>query len=50
MAGWLDSVKFRHFGYILKALVNFVRVYLVFGKIKILIWQLFLQLGQFSLL
>ena len=42
-----DSAKFRHFGNILKALVNFDKVYLVFGQILNLLWQFFMILGQF---
>ena len=34
-------MKYSHFGNILKALVNFLRVYLVFGKILNLLWPLF---------
>ena len=37
---WPDWAKFRNFGNILKALVNFVKVCLVFGKILRLLWQI----------
>ena len=48
---WVDSVqpdlaKFRHFGTILKALGKFLMVYLVFGKILIILWQKCFNIGQ----
>ena len=37
---WPDMAKFRHFGKIFKVLGKILRVYLVFGKILKLIWQI----------
>ena len=36
---WPDLTKFRHFGTILKVLGKLLKLYLVFGKILILLWQ-----------
>ena len=47
---WPDLVKFHHFGNILKALVSFEMVYIVFGKTLKLLWLFLMLLGQFSLL
>ena len=38
-AVWPDLAKFRHFGTIMKELGNFLRVFLVFGKMLSLLWQ-----------
>ena len=43
---WPDLAKFRHFGNILKALIKFAIVYLVFGQILNLHWQLFYAIGS----
>ena len=40
--------EISHFGNILKALVNFAGVYLVFGKILNLLCQLLYAIGQFA--
>ena len=39
---WSDLPKFRHLGNILKALVGFVKVYLVFGQILNLLSRRFI--------
>ena len=44
---WPDLAKFCHFGIISKVLGNFLRVYLVFGKLFILLWQNYYAIGQF---
>ena len=41
-----DLAKFRHSGTILKVLGKFLRVYLVFGKMLILLWQKCNDIGQ----
>ena len=43
---WPDLAKLWQFGKKLKALGNFVRVSLVFGKILNPLWQFFIALGQ----
>ena len=43
---WPDLAKFHHVGTILKVLVKFFRVCLVFGKIMILLWQKCFTIGQ----
>ena len=45
-----SATRFRHIGKILKALGNFERVYLVFGKMSTLLWQLNYTIRQFLLL
>ena len=38
--------KFRHFGKIFKVLGNFGGIYLLFGKILDLLWQVLFVIGQ----
>ena len=45
-AVWPDLSKFRHISTLFKVLGNFLRVYLVFGKIMILLWQKCFTIGQ----
>ena len=46
---WPDLVKFRFLGNILKVFGHFLSNYLVFGKIVILLWQIFDAFGKISL-
>ena len=43
---WPDTVIFRHFGKLLKALGNFDQVYFGFGKILNLFWRFHFTIGQ----
>ena len=43
---WPDLAIFRHFGKTLKVLCNFSRIYLLFGKILNLLWQILCTFGQ----
>ena len=43
---WPDFAKFRRFGKIFKVLDNFLRVYLLFGKLLHRIWQILYAIGQ----
>ena len=43
---WPDLAKFRHFGKIFNAFGNFLRVYLVFGKILDQLCQILYTTGQ----
>ena len=45
-AVWPDWVKFHHFGKIFKVLGNILWVYLLFGKISDLFWQILYAIGQ----
>ena len=43
---WRDLTKLCHFGTIIKVLGKFLKVYLVFGKMLILLWQKCYAVGQ----
>ena len=45
-AVWLNLANFYHFGKKLKTCGNFLRVYLVFGKIVNLLWQIIFYIEQ----
>ena len=45
-AVWPDWGKFHHFGKIFQVLGNILWVYLLFGKISDLFWQILYAIGQ----
>ena len=47
---WPDLAKFRHFGKSLQVFSKFLTVYILFGKMRSLLWHFLLLLGKFSLL